>query len=224
LRLINHHLTLKIIMPSQTVHLFVFDTLSDWEPCHAIVGINNTTFQKTPGRFAVKTVGLTKSPVKTMGGLTILPDMELAELDPSQSAMLILPGGESWDAGKNLEAIEKALAFLAAGMPVAAICGATGALARAGALDEKHHTSNALEYLQATGYHGASKYMNQPAVIDGCLITASGTAPLEFAYQILKLLDVFSPDVLEAWFGLFKTGEMQYYGKLMEAMKSMHQS
>jgi putative intracellular protease/amidase len=52
--------------------------------------------------------------------------------------MLILPGGTAWDEGKNGE-----------GVPVAAICGATAGLARAGVLDTRRHTSNALEYLRA---------------------------------------------------------------------------
>ena len=39
------------------------------------------------------------------------------------------------------------------------------------------------------------------------MITAGSTAPIEFAYQIFKKLDVYSDEALEAWFGLFKTGD-----------------
>jgi putative intracellular protease/amidase len=205
-------------MLNQIVHVFVFDTLSDWEPAFAVAGINNSHFQKEPGRYGVKTVGINRTPVKTMGGITIIPDMALADLDPSQSAMLILPGGETWDAGKNLEAIDMAIAFLNAGLPVAAICGATAALARAGALDNECHTSNALEYLKATGYLGASNYRNEPAVTDGLLITAGGASSLEFAYEIFQKLDLFSPAVIEAWYKLFKTGDSKYFEELVKAM------
>jgi putative intracellular protease/amidase len=204
-------------MTTQIVHVFVFDTLSDWEPCYAVAGINNPMFQKNPGRYRIQTVGLGKTPVKTMGGITILPDMVLADVEPSQSAMLILPGGMTWDAGKNLEAVEKAAAFLAAGVPVAAICGATAALARAGVLDHRRHTSNALEYLQATGYRGAEHYETAPAVTDSPLITAGGIAPLEFAYQIFQKLDLFAPQVLELWYQLFKTGDPKYYAEFVAA-------
>jgi hypothetical protein len=31
-----------------TVHLFVFDTMSDWEYGYLIAGINNPQFQRTP--------------------------------------------------------------------------------------------------------------------------------------------------------------------------------
>ena len=61
--------------------------------------------------------------------------------------MLILPGGERWESCGNAEAIEFARVFFVEGIPVAAICAATLALARAGMLDDFHHTSNSREYL-----------------------------------------------------------------------------
>jgi len=204
-------------MRQETVHVFVFDTLSDWEPCYAVAGINNPMFQLQPGRYAVKTVGVTTRPVKTMGGITIVPDMELDALDPKDSAMLILPGGITWDQGKDVEAIEKAKAFLDAGVPVAAICGATGALARGGLLDARRHTSNAREYLAGTGYRGAALYQDEPAVTDKLVITAGGIAPVDFAYHIFKQLNVFSDPTLESWRLLFKTGDPSHYLSLMKS-------
>jgi len=201
-------------MKQQTVHMYVFDTLADWEPGYAIAGLNNAAFQAQPGRYRVATIGVSKAPIGTIGGVTILPDLTLDELAPEDSAMLILPGGESWDQGQNAEASELARRFLQAGVPVAAICGATSGLARAGLLDDVKHTSNAREYLQATGYHGAALYQDLPAVTDGNLITAGSTAPIEFAYQIFKKLDVYATEALEAWYGLFKAGDASYYGAL----------
>jgi putative intracellular protease/amidase len=203
-------------MEKQTVHLYVFDTLADWETGFAIAGINNPIFARQPERYQVKTVGLSMEPVMTIGGMRILPDSALDELEPGQSAMLILPGGESWDEGRNLEAAHKAEAFLAAGVPVAAICGATSGLARLGMLDDKRHTSNALEYLQALNYQGTQFYQNQPAVTDGNLITAGSTAPIDFAYQIFKKLEIYDDTTLEAWYGLFTTGDPAYFYKLQK--------
>src|SRR4051794_32030592 len=112
-------------MKQQTVHMFVFDTLADWEPGFAIAGLNNPAFQAQPGRYRVATVGIGKAPVVTIGGVRILPDLALEELTPQDSAMLILPGGGGWDQGEHTEALDLAKRFLAAGVPVAAICGAT---------------------------------------------------------------------------------------------------
>ena len=198
----------------QTVHLLVLDTLADWEPGFAISNINNSDFQKVPGRYQVSTVGLTTTPVTTKGGVRILPDMSLDQLRPSDSAMLILPGADSWDQGQNGEAVEKAKAFLAAGIPVAAICGATAGLARGGILDTRRHTSNAAEYLAATGYKGGQLYRNEDAVTDQNLITASAMKSLDFAYHICQRLDLYEEKVLDAWYGLFKTGDVKYYEAL----------
>lgn len=202
-------------MTEQIVHLYVFDTLADWEPSFVIAGLNNPAFQAQPGRFQVKTVGERREPVKSIGGLTILPDMTLAELEPSDSALLILPGGD-WSPGTNLAALEKARQFLAAGVPVAAICGATLGLARAGLLNHRRHTSNAPEFLQDAGYQGAAFYQHQRAVTDDNLITAGAASPIEFAYQIFKKLSVYKESVLEAWYGLYSTGNPTFFYHMVQ--------
>jgi putative intracellular protease/amidase len=197
--------------------MYVFDTLADWEPGFAIAGLNNPDLQMGPEPYRVRTVGLTSSPVRSIGGVTMVPDLELDALSPADSAMLILPGGEAWDAGGNEEAAEKAGEFLNAGVPVAAICGATAGLARAGLLDTRRHTSNAPEYLVATGYAGAALYEDRAVVADRGLITASAMAALDFARAIFVTLDVYPPDVLEAWYGLFSTRRPEYFEALIRA-------
>ena len=91
-------------MKKSTVHLFVFDTMSDWEYGYLVAGINNPQFQKTPGHFEVKTVALSDQTVVSIGGLRVTPDLTLAALQPVDSAMLVLPGGMAWDQKKNSEA------------------------------------------------------------------------------------------------------------------------
>jgi putative intracellular protease/amidase len=141
-------------MENQPVYLYVFDSLSDWEPSYAIAGINNPTFQQFPGRFVVKTASESRRTIRTIGGLAIVPDVTLAEIQPAESAMLILPGGSGWETGQHNEALLLAEQFLKVGKPVAAICGATAGLAISGILDNVSHTSNAAVYLQATKYRG----------------------------------------------------------------------
>ena len=65
---------------------------------------------------------------------------------------------------------------------------------------------------------GESFYLQQPAVIDGDLITASGVAPLDFAYAILNKLEVFLPATLEAWYKLYQTHEAKYFFALMASL------
>ncbi|MBA2676102.1 DJ-1/PfpI family protein [Ramlibacter sp.] len=204
-------------MERSTVHFFVCDTMVDSEYGYAIAGINNPMFQATPGKFKIKTVGVSDKPVTSAGGLRVEPDMTLAQLKSGDSAMLILPGGALWEKKGNGEAAQAAAGFLANHIPVAAICGATAGLARIGLLDEIAHTSNSKDYLMQTGYQGAASYRDEPSVVSGKLITAAAMSPVEFARDIFEMLGIYSDKVLAAWYGLYKTGDAKYFAELMKA-------
>jgi len=207
-------------MNTRNVHLFVFDSMADWEAAFAIAGINNPQFQRNPGQYRVVTVGSTTRAITTMGGVRILPDISLSEIDPNQSSMLILPGGDSWESRGNAEAIELARTFFVEAVPIAAICGATLALARAGMLDDFHHTSNSREYLAASGYRGGNFYCESPAVTDEGVITASGIAPIEFAREIFRTLGLYSREALDAWYAFFRFGDASRYLELSNCVAS----
>jgi putative intracellular protease/amidase len=143
--------------------------------------------------------------------------MLLDELDPPSSDLLILPGGDLWDAGSGQPFAKTAARFLDAGVPVAAICGATAGLARAGLLDKRHHTSAAAEYLMATGYAGGDYYVDERAVVDGDLITAGPQSPVQFARATLGRLGLASEQTLEAYEALFNRGDPAAFPVLMKA-------
>ncbi|MCX5123602.1 type 1 glutamine amidotransferase family protein [Streptomyces sp. NBC_00347] len=197
----------------RTVHVAVYDTYADWETGH-------TTAHLTQHGYEVRTVGVAAGrPVTTMGGLRIQPDLALDDLRPEESALLILTGAGLWDAGDELAPFAaKAEEFLAAGIPVAAICGATAGLARAGVLDGRTHTSAAPFYLGGQpGYAGAERYVEADAVTDGDLITAGPTEPVAFAREVFSRLGVYEPHVLDAWYRLFHDSDESAYPVLMAA-------
>ena len=200
---------------TETVHVAVYDTFVDWEIGFATAHLNRPLWHRQPGRFAVQTVGVTREPITTTGGMTVVPDVTLAELEPADSAMLILAGNDIWNTDRFTPYADLARQFLASGVPVAAICGATGGLALAGLLDDREHTSNAAEFLESVSYAGAHLYRDEPAVTDGDLITASGTAPVEFAREILQRLEVFEPEVLASWFKLYGDRDPAAFYELM---------
>lgn len=200
----------------ETVYIAAYDTLADWECGLAIAHINKAAYQIAPGRYRIATVGADMHPITTSGGQCILPDVTIADVDPASAAMLILPGSDAYADGGD-EWAGLAARFLTVGTPVAAICGATMALARSGLLDDRPHTSNALAALQTQpGYRGGRHYVGQPAVTDGDLITGSGVAPAHFAREILARLDVYRPEVLDAWFALYGHNDPAGYHRLME--------
>lgn len=202
--------------PRKPVHLAVYDTYADWETGH-------TTAHLTQRGHQVRTVGpTTERPVTTMGGVRIQPDLALADLRPQDSSLLILTGASLWDTGEELAAFAaKAREFLDAGVPVAAICGATAGLAREGLLDGRAHTSAASFYLaQQPGYAGGARYVEADAVTDGDLITAGPTEPVAFAREVFARLDVYKPDVLDAWYRLFHDSDASAYPVLMAAAEA----
>ncbi|MFI6313633.1 type 1 glutamine amidotransferase family protein [Nocardia fusca] len=203
-------------MTPKIVHVAVFDTLADWEVGAATAHINNDAWHREPGAYRTRTVGVSTEPVTTMGGMRIVPDIALAELTPADSAMLILPGATGWELGELDAFAQKAREFAAAGVPVAAICGATFGLARAGLLDDRRHTSNIAEFLAASGYAGGDHYVDDPAVTDGGVITANSTAPFEFAREVLAALEIYEPEVLDGWYRLFSAGDPAGYAVLAE--------
>ncbi|UNO41162.1 DJ-1/PfpI family protein [Streptomyces sp. MST-110588] len=208
----------------KAVHLALYDTAADWEFGHAATVLRQGTyFHTTPGDgFRIATVAATttgSAPVTTMGGIRVLPDLALDALRPQDSALLILPGASLWDSGEELAPFaRKAREFLEAGVPVAAICGATAGLAREGLLDDRTHTSAVLDYLAAQpGYQGADRYRDTDAVRDRGLITAGPTEPVAFAREIFAELDVMEPPVLDAWFRLHRHSDATAFPVLMNA-------
>jgi putative intracellular protease/amidase len=187
-------------------YLFLFDGFSDWEISYATVGIS-----KSRG-FRIKTISFNLEPVTSMGGLTVVPDTDfrpasdLPDIDATNTAMLILPGGAAWEHRRN-EAITPLIAHcLLNGIPVAAICGATVFLADAGLLNRTPHTSNDVNYLQAMSrtYAGQALYRSEQAVNAGGLITAGATASVEFACEIFASLDIEQERDVADWFGYFR--------------------
>ncbi|AZK47534.1 type 1 glutamine amidotransferase family protein [Paenibacillus lentus] len=208
-------------MQTKKVYLYVFNTMSDWEYGYLIAELNTGRyFKKDISSLKVVTVGANKEMITTMGGLNIKPDISLDECTLESKDLLVLPGGNTWGEVIHQPILKKIGEALKLGTIVAAICGATTALANTGYLDFRRHTSNNLEYIKTVcpNYRGEKFYEMEPAVSGENLVTASGVAPLEFAMEVLKKLDVFAPDTLHAWYNLNKTHKPEYFFQLMNSI------
>ena len=161
-----------------------------------------------------------------MGGMKIVPDCTIDDMVVGESNVLLLPGANTWNDPRHNAIIEKARAFLAAGATVCAICGATVALANAGLLDHRPHTSNGPGFLEmvSPGYHGQGFYVDKPSVAYTNLITAGSTGALLWAKQIIAGLGVFQPDTLNAWYDYFRTGEPECFFTLMQTLSPRHKN
>lgn len=205
-------------MTTKTVHLAVLDTMADWEVGYLTAHLGHLGGESPRNDLTLRTVGVTDRPVRTMGGLTVVPDLTVDALDPAGSAMLVLPGGETWvDPRASAPFVAAARAHLAAGVPVAAVCGATFALAAAGLLDHVAHTSNDPGFLAASGYAGGDRYLVQPAVVDGDVVTATGIAPVQFARAVFQRLGAHPEDRLDSYEKLYDAHDPAGYFELVSA-------
>lgn len=181
---------------------FIFDGYADWESAYICAELNAEDTE-----YVVKTISFDKFPKKSMAGFTVIPDYTIDEY-PKAFAMLLLIGGKAWQEKQN-EKVKPIVDYaVAQGIPVGAICGATFFMAENGYLDQVKHTSNTLEFMkaQAPHYRGDAYYIEKQAASDQNIITANGTATLEFAKEILLCLKVKSKKQIEQWYQFNKQG------------------
>ena len=185
----------------QTIALYTTETMADWEYAYLTTQIT-TAEEVRPGRFRLLLVGDGPTPVRSLGGLPLSPAADLDELIPLA------------DEGTLAGTVE---GLIAREVPVAAICGATYFLARNGFLDERRHTSNAAEFLAASGYQGAGGYVDAPVITDQGVTTASGIHAVPFTAEVMRVTQLAPEPVITTWEQLYLTGDPRHYEALMEA-------
>lgn len=188
----------------KTVLFFILDQFSDWESAY----LSSFILALGQGRYRVKTVSLTKNRVRSLGGFTVLPDYDL-ESAPADFEGLVLVGGMSW----RTEAARQVMPLVKRAIDnkkvLGAICDASAFLGTIGVLNHVKHTSNDLNALKqwaGSAYTGEADYIMQPAVNDRNIITANGTASLEFTKEVMLALKAAPEDKILAWYDFYKLG------------------
>ena len=100
------------------------------------------------------------------------------------------------------QAIEK-------GKIVGAICNGASFMAKHGFLNAVKHTGNGLEQLKYWGgevYTNSDGYVHAQAVSDKNIVTANGSAALEFAKELLLLLENDTPERIGMYYQFYKQG------------------
>ncbi|MCI0388480.1 MAG: DJ-1/PfpI family protein [Acidobacteria bacterium] len=186
----------------QQAYQLIFDGLADWETPYALCAITESQ------KLDVVTVGSSQQPITTMGGLKLIPDITLNDINSAEAGIFILPGGDMWERGAD-EKLQALLVRLhTENVNIAAICGATLAVARAGLTHNIRHTSNGKQYIKSMlpDYGDEAFYVDELAVTDQNIITASGLGGIEFGREVIKLLKLFSAAETEEWFAMHKHG------------------
>jgi len=190
--------------------VFISDGYADWE-----LGFVCAELNKSEKNFKIATLALTNQTVCSMGGLKVIPDYSIESfLKKNQKnceiEMLLLCGGDIWkERDYKLPEVKKVLDLCQDNkILISAICDATTFLAYNGYLNKVEHTGNSLEYIisNCPKYTGNKYYSEKQCVNSNYLITANGTATLEFAKEIMERLEVNSEKEIESWYKFNKNG------------------
>ena len=210
----------------RTIALYTTETMADWEYAYLTTQIAGAA-QLKPGRFRLLLVGDGLESVRTLGNLPLTPEADLDTLqalaDDGSLAALVIPGGDHYEAGHD-RLIEAVGRLVDQEIPVAAICGATLLLARSGFLDERCHTSNAAQYLEASGYRGGTHYVETPVVTDRRVTTASGIHAVPFTAEVMRITGLVPDAMAHAWEQVFLSAREDDYMALMEATSAWQNS
>lgn len=188
----------------KNVLFVILDQYADWEAAY----LSSLLLALGRDKFVVKTVSLTKDSIHSLGGFTVLPDYDIQSV-PQDFEGVILIGGMSWrtEAARQVEPLVKDA--LSKGKVVAGICDASAFLGTIGILNAIDHTSNDINDLKqwaGEAYTGEKNYMKQDVVRSHNVITANGTATLEFAKEVMIALNVASENKIQEWYNFYKLG------------------
>lgn len=115
-------------------YIILIECYADWElgflaPMFHEEGSADATWQ-------AQTVSLTSEPIRSMGGLTVTPDLGLEDVTDNFDA-LILIGGTTWRQPQSQAFTDLVIQAMYKDVPVAAICDAASFLGYNGFLDEE---------------------------------------------------------------------------------------
>ncbi len=163
---------------------------------------------KANPKYVNKVVALAKEPVKSIGGFKVMPDYTFDTM-PEDYAALVLIGGFGWLGSVANDVVPIVAKAIDTGKIVGAICNAASFMAKHGFVNNIYHTGNGLEQLKLWGgdeYTNAAMYRNEQAVSDHGIVTANGSATLEFAKELLLLLENDTTERIEMFYQFNKRG------------------
>lgn len=188
----------------KTILFVILQQYADWEAAY----ISSAVSMLGQGKYEIKTVSLSKDAVLSIGGFKVLPDYDVTSV-PDDYEALILIGGMTWRSENTQQIKELAKDCFEKGKIIGGICDASAFLGTAGVLNDVVHTGNDLNDLKqwaGSAYTGEAKYIAKQAIRDKNVITANGTAPMEFAREILSALNVADEGKITDWYNFHKLG------------------
>lgn len=181
---------------SKKVVFIILDRFADWEGAFLSSVLRD---EEMGSMNEVLWASSDKEPKKSLGNMTVIPDLSLDEI-PDDIDALILIGGNSWRSEVSGEVVPVVRKFMEKGTVVGFICDATYFAAKEGFLNHVIHTGNSWDEMKTLeGYRNAEGFRMENAVSSGKIITANGDNPIEFSAEVLKALEVFPDEKIDMW-------------------------
>ncbi len=190
---------LYLLLPDYAAHEIVY--LSE------AIASDECALKENP-KYRNKVVAPTLEPVRSIGGFFTLPDYSFDTL-PDDYTALVLIGGFGWSTPVAEQVVPIVRQAIEKGRIVGAICNGASFMAKHGFLNTVRHTGNGLEQLKLWGgenYTNSTGYIHVQAVCDNKIVTANGSATLEFAKELLLLLENDTPERIEMYYQFNKQG------------------
>lgn len=159
----------------------LLDQYADWEGSYLSTMLTQEGWE-------IDTLSIQET-VQSIGGFTTKIDTLITKENPLiDFDLLVLIGGNSWHLDYP-EVTQLLTRYIAHKKPVAAICGAVDYLAKNGLLTNFNHTGNAqFIWNDFDNYLNKEQFLEQQAVLDNNLVTANGTASLDFTELTLEMI------------------------------------
>lgn len=135
-------------------------------------------------------IGLNNQIVKGEAGLQCIPEVALNDIDTQSLDSIVLPGVDDFEHLVNHYELSSFLRkFQNESVVIGAISSAPYLLSMSGVLDDKKYTTGlTTEQRKFLGTFNERNYIDNPVVIDNNIITARGSAFVDFAIKYGELL------------------------------------
>lgn len=190
---------LYILLPDYAAHEAVYLSQA--------IASDDFALKENP-KYVNKVVAPTLEPVKSIGGFRTVPDYSFDTM-PDDYAALVLIGGFGWSTPVADNVVPIVRHAIENGKIIGAICNGAAFMAKHGFLNTVKHTGNGPDQLKLWGgenYTNTGGYLNAQAVSDNNIVTANGSATLEFAKELLLLLENDTSERIEMYYQFNKQG------------------
>lgn len=173
--------------------VFIYDDMADFEITFAaqLLGAD--------GGKEITTIAFEDKIIKSKCGLSYKPDKLVSDVVNEDVEGLIIPGG--WNGEIRPELIKLIQNINAKGKLLAAICAGPRFLAKAGVLDNVKYTTSIVEWTEnhAERFKESDPFPRQNFVFkrvmrDKNIITAQGTAFIDFAAEVCEWYSLFEDE------------------------------